>query len=60
MMTSFFKISLSKQWMNSIFFDEEINNKSIRKILVRNNFATNIILIVFLIFFIISFFSKII
>ena len=29
------------------FFDEEINNKSIRKMLVRNNFATNIILIVF-------------
>jgi uncharacterized membrane protein len=42
------------------FFDEEINNKSIRKILVRNNFATNIILIVFLIFSIISFFSIII
>ncbi len=42
------------------FFDEEINNKSIRKMLVRNNFATNIILIVFLIFFIISFFSIII
>jgi hypothetical protein len=28
-------------------FDEEINNKSIRKMLVRNNFATNIILILF-------------